>query len=219
MTMKVIVQCCPAYRIGMILLVYVVREILLMGLYVHLYWSKILLGFLICHTHTHTHTHTLIWISRFRDTLHYNYLLKSKPVEWYYEQLLTSAHGSQSCWVCVCTSADTVRIDAAVLATLIWAHSCVLVMGAFALKPPWRSSAVTVPPVFPRIDCWCLEVDDWCCGVRNSLLAVIRPTVWARPGISTSWFWWGCIMTAGNHPQPGIISSNSISHIVTWLSK
>ena len=54
-------------------------------------------------------------------------------------------------------------------------------------------------------------------AVRNSLQAVIRLTVWAQPGISTSWFWWCCIMTAGNHPQPGIISSNSISHIVAWL--
>ena len=56
-------------------------------------------------------------------------------------------------------------------------------------------------------------------AVRRGLLAVISPTAWARPGISTSWFWWGCIMTAGSDPQPAIISSDSISHIVTWLSK
>lgn len=84
----------------------------------------------------------------------------------------------------------------------------------------FRESLLCLTPV-SAFDWWLVigVVTSHSLVVRNSLLAVIRQMVWARPGISASWFWWGCILTAGNHPQPGIISSNSIRHIVTWLSK
>lgn len=117
------------------------------------------------------------------------------------------------CWMCW---SGCVYVPADVSMCIWWVTHYILTI--FTFTPLWRrSESVRLLLVCCSVNQLVFEASQGL-AVTNSLLAVIRQTVWARPGISTSWFWWGCIMTAGNHPQLGMISSNSISHIVTWLS-
>lgn len=160
-----------------------------MGLCVQLCWSEIPLGFLISCTHNHMFTHT-------NSNLDY-WLLEYLN----YSYLLKSQSAELISQATLLSSSSDAECAAEGICQKLF---------AFVFTKCLLSN-----------DCFCLSARFplWHHGVRNSLLAIIRQTVWARPGISTSGFWWGCIMTAGNHLQLGIISSNSISHIVTWLSK